>query len=244
MILHRLPGSKFSTVEPLWAGGVVIIIAGGPSVTRADVELVRQARARDAVRVIVVNDAFLLAPWADVSYAADLHWHGWMQKGIAKPELGLSADDVRRLWREFRGEKCSIQNGSGELTDPDVHVLRNETFPHHADGLSADRGALRTGRNSGFQALGLAVHAGADLVLLLGFDGKPGADGKTHWHGEHPRPTPAAVWPLVRQSFAMVTSDLEKAGVEVINCSPGTAIGAFPKSTMKGALEVVGVVFP
>jgi hypothetical protein len=103
-------------------------------------------------------------------------------------------------------------------------------------GLSTDSRALVTGRNSGFQALNLAVLAGARRILLLGFDGKPAADGKAHWFGDHSRPTPVAAYPLYRQAMSAAENALAAAGVEVVNCSPGSAIDSFHKAALQEVL--------
>ena len=234
MILRRIDGSRFSEVVPAWSGETVVIVAGGPSLTVKDVGRVGVAHMLDQVRCIAVNDAYLLAPWADVHYAADSHWHKWHTDGIAR--VGLDAPTVAKLWAEFQGQKCSIESSGGNIQDDAVHMLRNKTFPDHSMGLSLDSRALVTGRNSGFQALNLAILAGAARVILLGFDGQPAKDGKAHWFGEHPRPTPAAVYPLYCQAMSAAENAILAAGVEVINCSQGSAINAFPKAALEDML--------
>ena len=58
-------------VPRAWVDETAVCIASGPSLTQADVDYVR-----GKARVIVVNNGYLLAPWADVLYAADARW--WM----------------------------------------------------------------------------------------------------------------------------------------------------------------------
>lgn len=234
MILRRIDGSRFSEVLPAWREKRAFIIACGPSLTLEQVALVEAHRG--AAGVIAVNDAYLVAPWADVHYAADSHWHKWHTEGIAKPTLGLFAADVRELWASFRGQKCTIQNSGSNVTDDAVHMLKNRDHPVHGLGLSLDPHYLVTGRNSGFQALNLAVLAGAKEIILLGFDGAPNAAGKDHFHGGHPRPTPPAAYPLYRQAMSAAEGSLKEAGVEVINCTPGSQIDSFPKRALEEVL--------
>lgn len=236
MILRRIEGSRFSEVQPLWAGLTAVVIGCGPSLTKEQVALVGELRAAGEVRAVVVNDAYLLASWADVQYAADSHWHQWHQEGIAKPALKLSAEQVKERWASFAGQKCTIQNSGANVTDEAVHMLRNRSFPSHSMGLSLDPTALVTGRNSGFQAMNLAVLAGAKQIVLLGFDGAPAKDGREHFHGGHPRPTPVAAYPLYRQAMSAAENALAEAGVEVVNCSPGSAIDSFPKKALEDVL--------
>lgn len=238
MILERIKGERFSRVLPLWTDFAAVILAGGPSLTREQVEQVRLAREEDLARVVVVNDSYLLAPWADLHYAADAKWHRWHAAGVAKPILGLTAEQVRDRWRAFAGERCSIQ-ASEEVVDPGVHLLKNAHHPSNGFGLSLDRGALATGRHSGFQALNLVILAGCKTVILLGFDGQPGPDGKSHWHGDHPKPSPNSVYQHFLRSFSAAEREIEAAGVSVLNCSPGTAINSFPKVPLAKALEAL-----
>ena len=217
-ILRRLPGERFSEILRGWPDATAVLIGGGPSLTLEQVELVRRARENGAVRVIAINDAYLLALWAEVQYAADSEWHGWHK--------------VRPEFVAFAGQKCTIQNSGANVQDDAVHMLRDGG----RDGLSADPRALRTGRHSGFQALNLAILAGATTVILLGFDGKPNAEGRTHFFGDHPRPEPFAVYEEMRKAFSAAETAIEAAGVTVVNCSPGSAIDSFPKMTLEVAL--------
>lgn len=238
MILERVAGGRFSRVLPLWSDYPVVLLGGGPSLTVEQFEMVRAAREDDAVRVIAINDSYLLAPWADVVYFADAKWVTWHAAGVAKPKLGLAAEEVRGRWINFRGQKCGIQ--SAEPYHPaDVHVLRIANV-HQC--LSRDPGALATGRqdgysgHSGFQALNLATLAGGKTHILLGFDGRPGADGRTHFHGAHAVQTPAEVWPYIARSFSCIENELKAAGIRVINCSPWSGIDSFPKMGLHAAL--------
>lgn len=236
MILRRIEGERFSEVLPEWDGRTVVILGGGPSLTKEQFFRVGIARKEDRIRVIAVNDSYLLAPWADVAYAADSHWHRWHTEGIEKASLGLGAEAVREAWASFAGEKCTIQNSGANVTDDRVHMMRNKHHPNRGNGLSLDPRCIVTGWNSGFQALNLAVLAGAKRILLLGFDGKPGENGRGHWHDEHPRPTPDAAYPLYRQAMSSAENTLAELGVEVFNCSPGSAIDSFPKRALEDAL--------
>lgn len=234
MILKRIEGDRFSEVVPAWSGETAVIIAGGPSLTHDQVEKVRGEHAAKAVKCIVVNDAYLLAPWADVHYAADIRWHRWQQKGIGK--AGFGADEVKQRWVEFKGQKCSIENAAGVVDDEAVHVLRNAHGTAHGSGLSSDPRAVVTGRNSGFQALNLAVLAGAKRIILLGFDGKPSQEGKSHWFGEHPEAMSNSVYSYFKQAMSAAENALVEAGVEVLNASPGTAIDSFTKVAIEDVL--------
>ncbi len=235
MILVKRPDGK-SEVRPAWVGQTVVIIGGGPSLTYEQIGRVQAAHTFGEVRCIAVNSAYLLAPWADVSYFADSHWWKWHTMGTPVQTLGLSAEQVREKWAAFKGQKCTIENSGGNVTDPAVHVMRNRDFPIHGTGLSRDPQFLVTGRNSGFQSLNLATLAGVTTAILLGFDGKPAADGKTHFLGEHPRPCPPNAYPYYRAAMSAAERDLDDLGVTVLNASPGSAIDSFKKVRIEDVL--------
>lgn len=242
-ILRRLPGVRFSEVVPEWKGRAAVVIGGGPSLTLADVEQVRAA----GVRCIAVNDAYLWAPWADVNYFADASWWAAHTAGTPKPMLRLSAAEVRARFAAFGGQKCSIQSQQPNITDDAVHILRNaRTDPNgrgiHGTGLSLDPRALVTGSNSGWQAVQVAVLAGARTIILLGIDGNPAPDGRTHWSGGHAgEVTPMEAYTAYRASFSAAEHALKAAGVRVINCSPGSAIG-FERMPLADALAICAIV--
>ena len=223
MILRRLPDSRFSEVLPEWAGATVALLAGGPSLT---VEQVERARAAD-VKIIAINDAYLLAPWAEVNWFADSQWWEWQTKGVAKPLLGLSADQVRERFAAFPGQKCSIEHGGDNIRDDAVHMVRKKLFPIGNE-------FVRPG--SAFLALHLAILAGAKTVLLLGLDGGPNAEGKTHWHGSHPKQSTDAVYEQQRRAFSAAEASIRETGARVLNCAPGSRLDSFEKIPLEMAL--------
>lgn len=241
-ILCRRPGwplDRFSTVERAWDGGCFVIIGGGPSLTAEQCELVRQARAAEKVRVIAVNDAYLWCPWADVCYFADTHWWQWHTKGIPKPKLGFTADEVRERFAAFAGQKCTIQQTGALVEDPEVHMLRNQTWPEHRNGISTDPDCLVTGWNGGHQALNLGILAGGKLGILLGIDGGRIGDCE-HFHGDHPAATAPQVYDLMCRAFRHAAPIIKKLGVRILNSSPGSHVDAFERVPLEDALEIAG----
>lgn len=202
----RRPPPPPEPVPRAWHGETVVCLASGPSLTQADVDF-----CRGKARVIAVNDTHRLAPWADVLYAADAKW--WRRFG------GVP---------EFKGLKYSIlpNNGVGHWMDDcefqDIRILRNTG----GGGYDPDATALRTGCNSGYQAIHLAMHFGAKRIVLLGYD----MHGD-HFFGSHPdksRPPFA----LCLSKFPTLVEPLKTAGVEIVNCTPGSHIDCFPMGTL------------
>lgn len=195
------------TVPRLWPGATVVCLGTGPSLTPDDVLYV-QGKAR----VIAVNDAVRLAPWADVLYACDFKWWHW--------HAGMPT---------FGGMRFALTPHAARY--PGVTVLKNtgET------GLEREPHGLKTGKNSGYQAINLAMHLGASRVVLLGYDMTPKGRNGGHFFGAHPDQS-LPPFGLCLQHFKTLAPLLAEAGVEVINCSRQTALTAFPQQPLEAVL--------
>jgi hypothetical protein len=205
-------------VPRLWPGGTIACLGGGPSLTQDDVDHVRGR----ADGVIAINDTFRLAPWADVLYACDAKWWYWHWKKGAGQFAGLKFALAPQP--EVRGVKTRFNEAFRPYRG--VTVLRNTGD----SGLELDPTALRAGRNSGYQAINLAVHLGAKRVILLGYDMRGG-----HWHQGHPdgsRPP----FNICLRRFETLVEPLRKIGVEVLNCTPRSALTAFPCAAVREVL--------
>lgn len=229
-VLRRILGERFSEVVREWESATVAIMAGGPSFTARQALEVARLHDQKRLKAIAVNDAYLRAPWAEICYFADSGWWAWQTKGIARPALGLSAEQVRGCFAGFQGQKCSICWSGMNVEDDAVHILKNKHGDVHGVGISLDPRALVSGRNSGFQALNLAILAGTRRVLLLGFDGAPDDAGRNHWFGENPS---LVQWPVfyeyMRRSFSATEREIQAVGVTVLNCNLDSKIDSFPK---------------
>ena len=189
-----------------------VLLGCGPSLTQADVDFVR-----DQARVIAINNAYTLAPWAFCLYAADAKWWKW--------ENGAPG---------FLGMKYSIESPHDPVTWPNVTVLKNTGLV----GLDLDPHGLRAGFNSGYQAINLAVHFGARRIVLLGYDMAPNPHGPSHFFGEHPDKAPSP-YEQMREAFLSLVEPLNDIGVEVVNCTPGSALTCFPSLPLRDVFAEV-----
>jgi hypothetical protein len=207
----------------IWNGETCVILASGPSLTTDDV-----AYVRGKARVIVINTTYVLAPWADVLYAADAKvWRWYWKKG---PQ---GYEDC--TMRDFAGLKFSLTRPAEN--HPGVVVLRRGL----PTGLSLNPLSLHTGGNGGYQAIGLAFHLGASRIILLGYDMQTGPRGEEHWHGDHPNSS-RSPYDKFRGNFPTLVEPLKAAGVEVVNCTRRTALTAFPCRPLRDVLpETAGV---
>lgn len=200
-----------TTVPKLWPQSTIVCIGTGPSLTQADVDW-----CREKARVIVVNDAYhnktTSCLWADVLYACDAKWWAW-HKGAP----------------DFHGLKYSLQTASARFKG--VQVIRNLG----RDGLTLDPTGVKTGHNSGYQAINLAVHLGAVRIVLLGYDmGKP-AKGPSHVFGEHRDKTQPPYKACIK-AFETLPAPLAAAGIEIVNCSRSTALTCFRREPLESVL--------
>lgn len=200
--------SPYVSVPRTWEGDTAVVIASGPSLTVEDVTY-----CRDRAHVIAVKDAIRLAPFASCLYGCDATF--WQRhKGLP----------------EYTGAKYSIDP---RAAGHGPHLLRNtgET------GLELEPTGLRTGKNSTYQAVNLAVHYGVRRILLLGVDMGHTPHGHKYFFGNRPShqqlTSPFAAMLLL---WPTLIAPLAALGVTVINCSRTTALVCFPQQTIEEAL--------
>lgn len=206
---------------PDWTGARVVVIASGPSLSLEQCECVGAWRAAvddGSRRVIVINSSFVRAPFADIVYACDGSW--WRARNGDTTNYNAVA-------AMFAPDKLWTQdvNAAAEFR---LNLIRSAA----GTGLSRKPGLIHQGMNSAYQCINLAYLAGARNLVLLGVD----CHGK-HWHADHPAPLsnrlPHAQWIA---KFAALARDLKAEGVTVTNCSPGTALRAFPLAALEDVL--------
>lgn len=205
--------------------GTVVVAATGPSLTPEVAQKIRKARwPAKKCRVVVVNDAYRAIPFADALYACDLHW--WQ----------IHAQDVKNT---FHGERWTTHEPPGGSSSNDKSSMPQDwgvrcVLGRELHGFSVDPKVLHYGGNSGFQAVNFALLRGAQRVLLVGFDLRA-VGGKRHFFGDHPEP-------LHNndnfQRFAVPFRHAARTcGVPILNCTPGSALDAFPMAKLDDELE-------
>lgn len=181
-----------------WEGQTAAVFASGPSMSAALAEQCRELRT-----IAINNQAIDCAPWADVIYGSDAKWWRHYMPAVS----GLP------------GRKISVEIGQ---------PIRGIEYLRPSSRIFDDRPCyLSTGANSGYAALCLACKLGAKRVLLYGFDmGPRNGRMRRHDYPAHLNSRPRfADWIPRFQSLA---PQLSRRGVEVINCTPGSALSCFP----------------
>jgi hypothetical protein len=204
-------------LERILLGRTACLIGTGPSLTKEQIETAQ----RKGFALCGVNNTWKLAPLA-VLYACNYQWwkHYWCDELALYPaqKWTTNRDAAREFWLNYIAET----NRPGLSTSPDI--------VHHGHG-------------SGYTLLNLAYLMGAERIVLLGYDLKyaPDYDGKArqigssqrHYFGEYP----AALqhWPSVYvrdgrhiELLGLYRSVAAQGAVEIINCSPDSALDCFP----------------
>lgn len=229
-------------VPKMWEGGDVWIIGGGTSVPKQfgiPNEIVQSVVKGDSTpavyspylsalhdkHVIGINVAYLIGDWIDIVFFGD---------------KGFFLSHESRLAR-FPGLKVTCYSGADRIKW--VKFLQRDT--KHPKGISSNPKLISWNMNSGSAAINVAAHSGAKRIILLGFDMKLDEKSKQHWHGLYRQ---GGVAPLRkgRQSlpfdrhmrgFDEIAKDARRMGIEIINCSPESAIKQFRKITVKELLN-------
>ncbi len=207
MTLHEsfVPQKIEKPSWPDWTGMTAVCMATGPSLTREQVAAVKSA----SVKTIAINDLGLStrdpsASWCHIWYAADWQfWHAYKEQAARSLALKVTADTN------------AMPHG---VVDLFLDTKKVEKAKEYAKGYAI------SGGHSGFQALQVAIFCGATRVCLVGYDCKPkGKD--TNYFGRKPeklhRASSYNLWPQCYQDLKL------PAGVEVINCTPDSAINAY-----------------
>jgi hypothetical protein len=223
-------------VPNLWPGGECWIIGGGSSMPRqfgVPEDTIQKVMTREVgydayspylakihdKHIIGINNAYWLGPWVDVLFFGDCPWY--VKHRLALAEFpGLKVSCCPR----FANSPKSIEGIKGLRRNPDRRL-----------GITPNKRKLSWNGNSGAAAINLAVHFGAKRIALLGFDMRPGKDGKTHSHSLHGVTKPKTFERHLR-GFPQIAEDAKALGVEIINASPDSAVDVFPRVSVEELL--------
>jgi hypothetical protein len=175
--------------------------------------------------IFVCNDAYKLAPDAALLHACNWQW--W---------------DAR--WPEVRSLPCEKWTTRSESAEKyGIRWIAEVNRP----GLSQNPDVLHHGHSSGYQLVGMAYRAGAERIVLLGYDlaFAPDYDGKAKRVGSGPRhffgeyESALQHWPSVKvehgrhvELIGLYESIANQGLVEIVNCSGGV-LECFPRADIR-----------
>lgn len=199
------------SIPRLYPGATVACVAGGASLR---VEQIQQAIEAGAI-ILGINRAFLIAPRLDVLYACDPKW-----------------------WFEFHPEAIDLVGPLLISSAPELRGKGNVRVVERTGdlGLELDPTGIRTGFNSGYQAINIAAHlvGPGGRIVLLGYDMHGG-----YWFGgyEGVHLDPSKYSRTFEPAFEHLVEPLVSLGVECLNATPGSRLRWFPKVDLSTALR-------
>lgn len=205
------------TPPVMWAGMTAHVIASGPSATP---EVIESLRGKN---VITVNSTALTATWAPVWFFQDSGV--LLQSRPAMPRHARDGTDMIDFARRFTGLVVTTSRHA-KAALPDIRLVRAPRMGWFPRPGSSD---IRSGRSSGQTAISLAVAFGATRIELHGFDMRL-VDGREHHHREYEgRQRNVTVYDTkFIPAFAGWNEQALRAGVRIVNATPGSALREFP----------------
>lgn len=222
----------------IWEGATCFIVGGGPSlpkqfnVPEETINSVIEKRSTPSVyspymealhdkHVIGVNNAYQIGSWLDVLFFGDCSWYLVHKQALAK-------------WPGLKVTCCPRFEGKNKEKSEGIKFLKKD----RRKGISKNSGTVCWNSNSGAAAISLAALFGATRIILLGFD-MVMDENASHWHGSHGRPGEKMRKPPFNRhlrGFPDIAADAKTLGIEIINCSPGSAIPDFTKKSIDEVL--------
>jgi len=204
------------TPPKLWQGSTCYILGGGPSLLNVNFDLIKGSR------IIAVNNAYgnpvaklngelsHYEPrnWVDVCWFGDGQWYWWH-----KPWL-----------KAFSGILATCKDTFYGVTGVKTLKRSRKTY-----GIEEKPGQVCWNLNSGASAINLAYHLGVKRIILLGFD-MHNVEKKKNWHNDHKTNVTNInnIYNRHLKSFPIIMKDAERLGLEIINCTPNSAITEIP----------------
>lgn len=207
--------------RPDWAGLTAVVIGNGNSILSMDFAPIL---AREDFRTLVANGGYHTVPRANVLMCSDRHWLA------DNPDL-----------RGFRGDMIVVTRPEAvrRADNRMVHV-RREFIEKVKGDIFSDPGRLVEGHNSTSTNISQAVLRGARRIILLGIDLTPGEAGRRSAYNALPDDPARALTRYQRQvqHLTMQASHImRRGGIEVVNCSPRSALSCYPYATIEEVLR-------
>jgi len=187
-------------IPRMWPGATCYILGGGPSLLQADMEIVRKKRT------IATNNAYQLAPWAEILFFMDNQWFKEHEARLAK----------------YKGIKVSIANQFKDRRGIQYLHRGSKTM------LGTIPTMIHNGNNSGYSAVNIAFHLGVSRIILVGFDMRV-VGSKHNFHDQHTRKMLDNIYDKEYiPNFETIKQPLEKKGVSVYNTCLDSGLKCFP----------------
>lgn len=230
-----------NSIPNSYQGETVVIVATGPSLNKEQIDFINAARHYNHCRIMTVNNSYQLFNYVDIHVACNDNWweHYWWEDKKLQEIRDYGGD----LWTryEYLAEEYKIN-----FIDSIVK-----------DGLSRDAEVVHINHGSGPMAINIAYLYGFRKMILVGHDmkfakdynGKKKKVGSTprHYFGEYP--SHIQHFPRSSESvdidgniigliaaYKKMIPDLEKSGIDIVNCTPNSSLTCFRNSILSKEL--------
>lgn len=216
-------------IKPIFKDSVIVCAGTGPSINQETIDRVNQARSQGKIKVFSSNRAYQIFD-TDLLHGCNYQFwdYWWKEDPLLKDRPFLKTTTRPQLEGKY----------------PGLEYIKEEWI----DGLSTNPSYVAAHHGTGPQTVNLAYLFGAKTILLVGWDMRfPGKVSnqnykeKRRFFGEDP--LTQVHWPrtepngdlggLIRE---MNTIDPKRYGIEIINCTPNSAMTHFPMMDLDKAL--------
>jgi len=204
------------TVNADWQGQTAVIVASGPSTELIDRELLR------GQKIVAVAHGYRALQ--------GIHAQALVIGGRAFYTYNvLESINVDQIIA------AQFYSSWAWLTQRDERLVYMHRAQRH--GLTADRTALAGSESSVMLAINYVVHRGVRKIVLLGCDGQPSSDGRRRVQTDQQDTRNARDrYDIQEKAMATQIEPLRKLGVDIVNCSPQTALTIYPKAKLEDVL--------
>jgi len=227
----------------LWEGNRCFILGGGSSISEqfgVPDDIVRKVMDKKLPisaysefikpllkeeRVIAINAAFKIGNWIDCMFFGDAGWY------LPNREQLINFGGIKVTCApKFASKRVDQSEG--------IKYLGRDG--KKTEGISDQTNTVCWNKNSGAASISLAAHFGCKQIILLGFDmNMIEMEGKLnhHWHTDYKSQKQP---PFKRhlKGFGQIAIDAKQRNIEILNCSPDSAIKEFPIVNLKEVLSV------
>lgn len=212
-----IPTSYHRFRPDVFAGRTVVVMGNGTSLLGLDLARLHKAD------VLVSNGGFLTWPHAHTVMCSDRHYLA------TDPPFG-----------QFLGKHIVVTQPQAVVTKDPRMIWSRRAFIEKVHGdIFADPTILVEGHNSASTNISLAVLQGAKRILLLGIDLAPGKGYRRRAYEDLIEASPQ----IAKSRYARMAVHLTQQSVhvlarrvQVINCSPRSALTCYPYSTLESEL--------
>jgi hypothetical protein len=198
------------------SGRDVFVIGGGPSFKTVDKSSLK------GKNIICLNTAYREFPDATALYWCDESW------------IGTHYDNVMNHPCQLRFTARHTADGyiKGNLLASGNATVLRRTGDY---GIDMNIDNVR-GNNSGAHMLNFLANIKVKRIILLGYDMKV-ARGQSHWHEGHGLPMGNYIYDdLFVPSINSMAPGLKNMKIDVVNCSPSSALECFRKDKLENYL--------